>query len=97
MNHHPMGAEDDRAVPTAEEDVRDQSQVLREILVLYPETTTFDELVRRLTIASKEFSEHDRIQRAVRDLVAGGLLHLRADDLVLPTRAAVNFQILYGV
>lgn len=54
---------------------------------------TLDELIRELTVASTEFSEHDRIQRAVRDLTAGGLIH-RVGDLVLPTRAAVNFHTL---
>ena len=51
--------------------------------------------MRELTIASTEFSERDRIERAIRDLVAGGLLHLRAGDLVLPTQPAVHFHCLY--
>lgn len=37
-----------------------------------------------------EFSDRDGIERAVRDLTAGGLLQ-RMDDLVLPTRAAVKY------
>jgi hypothetical protein len=97
MHHPPSDAEGDRAITTAEEDVRDQSQVLREVLLIHPETTTYEELARRLTAASEEFADRDRVQRAVRDLVAGGLLHLRAGDLVLPTRAAVDFHRLYGV
>jgi hypothetical protein len=97
MHDHPMGAGEDRARTTAEEDVREQSQVLREVLLIHPETTTYEELVRRLTVASEEFADRDRVQRAVRDLVAVGLLHLRAGDLVLPTRAAVSFDRLYGV
>ncbi|HYG96966.1 MAG TPA: hypothetical protein VD741_07640 [Solirubrobacterales bacterium] len=96
--HNPSAdVEGERPSTTAEEDVRDQSQVLHEVLFIYPETTTFEELVRRLTAASREFSDHDRIQRAVRDLIAAGLLHLRAGDLVLPTRAAVNFHCLQGI
>lgn len=75
----------------AELDARDQADVLREVLGIYPETLTLDELVRELTVASTEFPEHDRIRRAVRALTAGGLLH-RIGDLVLPTRAAVNFH-----
>jgi hypothetical protein len=97
MHDHPLGAGEDRAIITAEEDVRDQSQVLREVLLIHPETTTLEELVRRLTAASMEFADRDRVQRAVRELVAVGLLHLRAGDLVLPTRAAVSFHRLYGV
>jgi hypothetical protein len=44
-----------------------------------------------LTVDSVEFEGRDRVQRAVRDLIAGGLIH-RVGDLVLPTRAAVNFH-----
>lgn len=77
--------------PNAKLDARDQAEVLREVLGIYPETLTLDELIRELTVASSEFTEHDRIRRAVRVLTAGGLLH-RIGDLVLPTRAAVNFH-----
>jgi hypothetical protein len=38
--------------------------------------------------SSPGFVERDRIERAVRDLIAGGLLHEDA-MLILPTRAAV--------
>ena len=62
-------------------DPQDRAEVLREVLGFFPETLTLDELIRSLTVASTEFSEHDRIQRAVRDLTAGGLIH-RIGDLV---------------
>jgi hypothetical protein len=75
----------------ADLDALDQADVLREVLGIYPETLTLDELVRELTVASTTFTEVDRIQRAVRVLTAGGLLH-RIGALVLPTRAAVNFH-----
>ena len=65
----------------------------REVFRIHPEVMTLEELIRELTVASRDFSEHDRIQRAVRDLTAGGLLH-RIGELVLPTRAAVNFDAL---
>lgn len=68
--------------------------VLREVLALIPEFRTIDELTRYLTIAAADFEHHERIQRAVRELVAGGLLHLRAGDLVLPAMAAVHFKAL---
>jgi hypothetical protein len=90
MHDKPSGAVDERAT-TAAEDIKDRARVLREVLDLYPETLTLDELVRELTVDSVEFQERDRVQRAVRDLIAGGLVH-RVGDLVLPTRAAVNFQ-----
>lgn len=75
----------------AELDARDQAEILREVLGVYPETFTLDELIRELTVASAEFTERDRIRRAVRTLIAGGLLYL-VGDFVLPTRAAVNFH-----
>jgi len=90
MHAKPSGAVDERAT-TAAEDIKDRARVLREVLDLYPETLTLDELVRELTVDSVEFQERDRVQRAVRDLIAGGLIH-RVGDLVLPTRAAVNFH-----
>lgn len=76
---------------TAAQDVKDRARVLREVLDLYPETLTLDELIRELTVDSAEFTERDRIRRAVRTLIAGGLLYL-VGDFVLPTRAAVNFH-----
>ena len=90
MHDKPSGAVDERAT-TAAEDIKDRARVLLEVLDLYPETLTLDELVRELTVDSVEFQERDRVQRAVRDLIAGGLIH-RVGDLVLPTRAAVNFH-----
>ena len=52
MHDNPKGASDDRTRLTPlDEDVRDQSAVLREVLLLNPELTTLDELVRELTAA----------------------------------------------
>jgi hypothetical protein len=79
---------------TADQDDRDQASVLRKILFIYPEPITLAELIRERTIASTDFAERDRIERAVRDLIAAGLIYPREDDLVLPTRAAVNFHAL---
>jgi hypothetical protein len=94
MQDKPSG--DERATTTAEQDARDQARVLREVLDAYPESFTLAELTRELTIDSTDFSERDRIERAVRDLIAGGLAHL-VGDLVLPTRAAANFHSLGDV
>jgi hypothetical protein len=93
MHDKVMGADEDEFDTTAVQDGRNRAEVIREVLGIYPETMTLDELIRELTVASAEFSEQDRIQRAVRDLIAGGLLH-RNGDVVLPTRAAVNFNAL---
>lgn len=93
MHDKPIGAGEDRAGTTAEQDAREEGRVLREVLAIYPGSMTLDELIRELTIDSTEFPEQDGIRRAVRDLIGGGLIH-RVGDLVLPTRAAVNFHSL---
>jgi hypothetical protein len=48
-----------------------------------------------MAFGSTEFCDQDRIERAVRDLVAGGLLYRRDDDLVIPTREAARFYDLF--
>lgn len=95
MHDKVIGAGDQRAATILDEDDRSQVSVLRKVLWTYPEPITLTELIRELTIASTEFSEHDRIDRAVRDLTAGGLLYKRDDDLVIPTRAAARFYVLF--
>lgn len=81
---------------TGDQDDGDQASVLREILFIYPEPITGEELIREKTIGSSEFAERDRIERAIRDLTAIGLLHRRDDDLLIPTRAAVRAYVLFG-
>lgn len=93
MHDKPRGAGEDERATTAAQDALDQARVLDEVLSLYPEPLTIDEVVREVTRASTEFNERDRVERAVRDLAGGGLLH-RNGDFVLPTRAAVLFHAL---
>jgi Cft2 family RNA processing exonuclease len=76
---------------SAEEDAATESAVLSQVLALHPVTLTVDELVRELGAGSGEFTHRDDVERAVRDLVAAGLLH-RNGSLVLPTRAALRFE-----
>jgi hypothetical protein len=92
-DQNPTGPGTTRFQTTADEDTYDQARVLREVLFVAPEAMTLEELIRELTVASTDVMEQDRIKRAVRDLVSGGLLH-RVDTLVLPTRAAVNYYLL---
>ena len=94
-NDNPMGAEDQRALTTLDDDGRAQASVLREVLWMYPEPITLGELTREMTVASDKFGDSDRIERAVRDLIGGGLLYKRDDDLVIPTRAAVRLYVLF--
>lgn len=76
---------------TADQDDRDQAAVLREVLYIYPEVLTLEELARELTFALNSFGERDRVERAVRDLTRVGLLH-QVGPLVLPTRTATAFN-----
>lgn len=91
MHDKPSGASDERATTTAELDDRDQAAILREVLFIYPEVLTLDELARQMTFASDAFAQRDRIERAVRDLTGDGLMH-QVGPLVLPTRTAVVFN-----
>lgn len=71
---------------TAAEDAALESAALQQVLALHPATITLEELAREL---GEE--DADSIERAVRDLVAAGLLR-RSGSLVLPTRAALRFD-----
>lgn len=93
-NDNPRDRGASERLTTAQQDYRDQARVLRTILDLHPEPLTLAELTREITFDSTDFQERDRIERGVRDLIGGGLLHL-VGDLVLPTRAAVLCGSIY--
>ncbi len=93
MHDQPSGGGDPRALTAAERDAREECRVLREVLSLYPESLTLEELIRELTSGSPELSDKDAVQVAVLELIGCGLLH-RLGDLVLPTRPAVVFYAL---
>lgn len=78
-------------ISTEEEDAATESAVLQQVLALHPSSLTLDELHRALGAEEEGFAAGDAIERAVRDLVAAGLLH-RSESLVLPTRAALRFD-----
>jgi len=71
---------------TAAEDAALESAALQQVLALHPATITLEELARELG-----GEDADSFERAVRDLVAAGLLR-RSGSLVLPTRAALRFD-----
>jgi hypothetical protein len=73
-----------------------EAAVLRSVLIVHPESLTREELCREMTYASTAFEERDRVERAVRDLGASGLVQ-RNGDFVVPTRAAVRFWSLMDV
>jgi DNA-binding IclR family transcriptional regulator len=70
---------------TAGEDAAMESALLQQVLALHPTTITLEELTRELE------EPRDDVDRAVRDLVATGLLHC-SESLVLPSRAALRFD-----
>jgi hypothetical protein len=72
------------------EDAATESAVLQQVLDLHPVLVTMDELVRAVG-DSPDFAERDAIERAVRDLVAVGLLH-NHEVFIVPTRAALRFS-----
>lgn len=73
-----------------EEDRNAEALVLDQILFLYPEALTFEELVREIGKGATDEAHRDQVGRAVRELSGAGLLR-QAADLVLPTRAACYF------
>jgi hypothetical protein len=93
MRDKPSSADDERAATTAERDAREECRVLREVLSIYPESLTEEELIRELTSGSSEFSDKDAVGVAVLELVGCGLLR-RHGEYVLPTRPAV---VLYAL
>ena len=76
---------------TKGDDDATESAVLQRVIDVHPTQLTIAELVREVGGAEAGFAERDAIERAVRDLVAVGLLH-RNDAFVLPTRAALRFS-----
>jgi hypothetical protein len=67
-----------------------QANVLSCVLVLHPERLSAAELRRQIFVDDQDFSQADAYDRAVRDLVAVGLLRHDGDS-VIATRAASYF------
>jgi hypothetical protein len=84
-----MNGSGDRQTTWAE-DEGVESAVLRQLLDLHPTRLTIAEL-RREFGGDRGFAERDAVERAVRELVAVGLLH-RGEEFVAPTRAALRFS-----
>lgn len=83
------------AASNAAEDLRDERAVLIHLVETFPQTLRLSDLIRELG-ASEDFEKRDGIERAVRELVAGGLL-FRCSGAVLPSRAALRaYELLVG-
>ena len=91
MHDKLIGGSDEPAT-TAEEDARDQAAVLRHVLDLYPQTVTILDLIREMSGGHSTFTQRDCTRRAVRDLIAGGLLWDVGGGVVQPTRPAVLYH-----
>jgi hypothetical protein len=76
-----------KSAGNAGEDQQQERAVLAHIIDTHPATLRLSDLIRELS-RSDDFSERDGIERAVRELVKGGLL-FRCEGAVLPTRAAL--------
>ena len=66
----------------------DASSVLELLLDNHPALLSVDEVIRAMTTGSDEFGPRDRIESALRDLIAFGLAH-RLGSFVFASRAAV--------
>ena len=74
----------------AAEDRRTERAVLAFLLDQHAAPLTIPELSLTLN-ASEDFAAEDAVERAIRELVGAGLLHL-SGGLVLLTRAALYFE-----
>jgi hypothetical protein len=76
-----------KSAGNAGEDEKYERAVFVHVLAVHPITLLLSDLIRELSDPD-DFAERDAIERAVRDLVKGGLL-FRCEGAVLPTRAAL--------
>jgi hypothetical protein len=89
-------AEGDKPPSAAEISDRSwQLAVLTRVLVLHPFRLSEAELAREILAGTRDFAPTDAHRRAVRDLVAAGLLRHDGDS-VIATRAAMHFYLLHG-
>lgn len=77
-----------KAVGNAAEDLRDEQAILAHVVESYPETLRLSDLILEFD-GTKDFRKRDGVERAVRELVAAGLL-FRCEGAVLPTRTALR-------
>lgn len=69
------------------EDRQTERAVIAHVIDIHPTTLRLSDLLRELG-DPQDFAKRDDIERAVRELVKGGLL-FRCEGVVLPTRAAL--------
>jgi hypothetical protein len=85
-----------KAVSNAAEDQQDERAILAHLVETFPQTLRLSDLIREMG-GSEDFAKRDSIERAVRELVQGGLL-FRCSGAVLPTRTALRaYELLVEV
>ena len=75
------------AASNAAEDQNDQRTILVHVIEALPTALRLSDLIREVG-DPEDFAKRDAVERAVRDLVKGGLM-FRCENAVLPTRQAV--------
>lgn len=75
----------------AAQETRNQRVVLDFLLEQHPAQLSIPEVAQALYAHPGDFAKGDEVERAIRDLVGGGLLHCHG-PFVLPTRAALYFS-----
>ena len=85
----------DRGLPDpgspAAEDHKTERAALALVLDGHPDHLTIPEISRAMNERPGDFSSEDAVERAIRELVGAGLLHL-SGGLVSPTRAALYLE-----
>jgi hypothetical protein len=76
-----------KSATNAGEDQQTERAVLSHVIEAHPTTLRLSDLLRELG-GSDSFGDRDGIERAVRELVKGGLL-FKCEGVVLPTRQAL--------
>lgn len=79
--------------PYAAQEAGNQRVVLSFLLDEHPAQLTIPEVAQALYAHPGDFKQNDAVERAIRDLVGGGLLQCNG-AFVLPTRAALYFSAL---
>lgn len=83
------------AATNAAEDLKEERAIFVHLLETFPQTLRLSDLIRELG-GSGDFAKRDSIERAVKELIRGGLL-FRCSGAVLPTRASLRaYELLAG-
>jgi hypothetical protein len=80
---------------TAAEDLKEERAIFVHLVETFPQTLRLSDLIREMG-GSDDFSKRDPVERAVKELMRGGLL-FRCSGAVLPTRSALRaYELLVG-